>query len=710
VYRGDLASAAADLARSEELCLELGHRLRLAIVRQNLGFVAAQRGDVPQALEYYDQAQDLYAAHGSVPAVLHRDRCEALLSVCLAGEARREAERAVEGLSKGTMRVDLAEARLMLAEAALAERDVESAARAARLALREFRGQRRTTWAALARYVLLKADWLGRAPSRRLLATAVRTADALDAAGWAIPAFDARLIAARTAVRLGERAEAERLLARTRQARARAPAEVRARAWHAEALSRHLAGDARGVERALRAGLRVVDEHRALIGARELRTHVSGHAVELAALGLRGALARGDARRVLVWAERTRAGSLLVRPARPPDDVALAVDLDRLRQVATEHERATLGGRETHASAQLQRQLEDSIRNRARRAPGSGTRSAAGAPPVRALAQALDDRALVEYVQLDGELHAIALARGRATLRALGPLAAVERELENLRFALNRLAQGRGSPASREAARASAHGSAAALDRLLLAPVLAAVGERELVVVPTGTLHALPWALLPTCRGRPLVVVPSARLWYEAARAQADDERDGAVVFVAGPGLAHAEPETRELARSYASSRLLTGSSARVERVRALLDGAGLAHLAAHGRFRADNPLFSSLLLADGPLTVYDLEMLTSTPRLMILSACDSGLSAVRPGDELMGLAAAFLTLGTRSIVASVLAAPDHDTRLLMLALHARLRAGDPPRVALASAQERIAAGGDTGLAAAVGFVCLGVG
>jgi len=44
-------------------------------------------------------------------------------------------------------------------------------------------------------------------------------------------------------------------------------------------------------------------------------------------------------------------------------------------------------------------------------------------------------------------------------------------------------------------------------------------------------------------------------------------------------------------------------------------------------------------------------ETLDSTPRLLILSACDSGLSAVRPGDELMGLAAAFLTLGTRSLV-----------------------------------------------------------
>lgn len=53
-----------------------------------------------------------------------------------------------------------------------------------------------------------------------------------------------------------------------------------------------------------------------------------------------------------------------------------------------------------------------------------------------------------------------------------------------------------------------------------------------------------------------------------------------------------------------------------------------------HALFRADNPLFSALQLADGPLTVYDLERLRAAPRDMILSACDDGVSAVRPGDE----------------------------------------------------------------------------
>jgi tetratricopeptide (TPR) repeat protein len=705
-YRGELVAAAADLVRSERLCIELGQDVGVAVARQNLGFVAAQQGDIPRALRYYDEAAELYQAVDALPAVLYRDRCEALLSVCLADEARQAAEQAVALLAHGRMRVDLAEARLMLAEAALAEGDVEAAADAAAQALRQFRHQRRASWAALARYVLLKANRARREPSRRLLGTALRTADALAAAGWTIAAVDARLIGARVALELGERAGAEELLAATRRARSRGPAELRARAWHAEALSRLIAGDAPGTERALRAGLRVVDDHRALIGARELRTHVSGHAVELAALGLRTALESGNALRVLAWAERSRAGSLLLRPARPPDDSQLAGDLARLRRIAGEHEQATLAGADAARLGRLERELEEAIRDRSRRTAGTGIRASAGLPPVRELRDALGAGALVEFVQLDRELHVATLVAGRAELRRLGPSSTVERDLEALRFALRRLAHGRGSEGSRAAALASALDCAERLDRLLLAPLLPSLGDRELVVVPTGLLHALPWSLLPSCRGRPLVAAPSARLWYETAVRAGDG--GGSRVLVAGPGLPHAAAEVEALAASYERASVLTGARAGADRVKALLDGAALAHIAAHGRFRADNPLFSSLLLADGPLTVHDLETLTTTPRLVILSACDSGLSAVHPGDELMGLAAAFLTLGTHSLIASVMPVPDGETRQLMLAVHRGLRAGSPPRVALAEAQERVAATGERGLAAAAGFLCLG--
>jgi CHAT domain-containing protein len=120
---------------------------------------------------------------------------------------------------------------------------------------------------------------------------------------------------------------------------------------------------------------------------------------------------------------------------------------------------------------------------------------------------------------------------------------------------------------------------------------------------------------------------------------------------VAGPGLEGAEREVVELASQYRSATVLTGAAATAEAVRSALDGAALVHVAAHGRFRADNPLFSSLTLADGPLTVYDLETVRRAPHTLVLSACESGLSDVRPGDELMGLAAALFSLNSRTLL-----------------------------------------------------------
>src|SRR5919199_284596 len=89
-------------------------------------------------------------------------------------------------------------------------------------------------------------------------------------------------------------------------------------------------------------------------------------------------------------------------------------------------------------------------------------------------------------------------------------------------------------------------------------------------------------------------------------------------------------------------------SSASPSNVAHAMDGARLVHVACHGTFRSDNPLFSSLTLADGPLTVYDIEALARAPRRLVLSACESGLSSVRPGDELMGLTASLAAIGSR--------------------------------------------------------------
>jgi CHAT domain-containing protein len=91
-----------------------------------------------------------------------------------------------------------------------------------------------------------------------------------------------------------------------------------------------------------------------------------------------------------------------------------------------------------------------------------------------------------------------------------------------------------------------------------------------------------------------------------------------------------------------------------------------------------------------------------------VLAACDVGRSAVQAGDELIGLSATFLALGTSQVVASVVAVPDAETVPLMVAFHRRLAAGTPTVSALASAQAELGYGDPQAMAAAAGFVSIG--
>jgi CHAT domain-containing protein len=389
-----------------------------------------------------------------------------------------------------------------------------------------------------------------------------------------------------------------------------------------------------------------------------------------------------------------------MRPGGPPAEEALADDLAALRAVTFEREQALAAGRGTPALARRQAVLERSIRDRWRRAAGGG---AAAARMVRpgALAQRLDGRILVEFVAVDGRLQAIVVSARRTTMHGLGTVDAVAAELRSLRFALRRIAAGR-APDGSSAGTALAH-SAGALGDMLLEPLRREIKDSPLVIVPTGVLHGVPWSLLPGCAQRPVSVAPSAQMWLRAAAAPPlSMER---TVLIAGPGLPGADSEVTSLAAAYPDARCLVGLQAGVAEALAALDGADCVHLAAHGHFRDDNPQFSALTLADGPLTVFDLERLRRPPRLVVLSACDSGVSAVHAGDEMMGFAAALLALGSTALIATVVPVLDTSAAPLMVALHAGLRAGKGPAAALAAAQSAAAS-----TVEAAAFVCYGAG
>jgi CHAT domain-containing protein len=114
---------------------------------------------------------------------------------------------------------------------------------------------------------------------------------------------------------------------------------------------------------------------------------------------------------------------------------------------------------------------------------------------------------------------------------------------------------------------------------------------------------------------------------------------------------------------------------------------ADVLHLACHGQFRPDNPLFSSLRLADGWLTVRDAYGLDLNCQLAVLSACETGMSKIAPGDELIGLARGFFSAGAPTLLVSLWTVDDESTAKLMASFYARLRDGENPAAALRHAQ-----------------------
>ena len=318
--------------------------------------------------------------------------------------------------------------------------------------------------------------------------------------------------------------------------------------------------------------------------------------------------------------------------------------------------------------------------------------------------EALDARTLVEIGEVNGRSIAIVIGKGTARRRWLGATEPVAAAVSHLRTALRRIVNPAASEASLAAAAEVVEESRRVLDETLVAPLR--LGEGEVVIVPPPALQSVPWGTLPGLAGRPVTVSPSARIWIDRQR----NRVPGRVLLASGPRLPAAAAETRALQSIHPDAVRLTSREATADAVLDGIDGAELAHVVCHGVFRADNPLFSSLELSGGGLFVYDLERLRRPPCTMVLSACDVGLPAARPGDEVLGVVAALLGAGTSSVVASAGLVPDAAlTRRVMVALHRRLACGERPAPALAEALRGLDPDDPAALLASC-FVCFGAG
>jgi tetratricopeptide (TPR) repeat protein len=659
--------AGTDFARAEGLFAANGQELEYAKARHNRGLLALNRGQLPEALTYLDEALARYEALGDSDPELPIDRCATLLAAGLAAEAAREADAALSRLPPGGgIAYKRTELLFAAATAALAAGQPAEAGERAQQARRLFRAQRRDVWEARADLLLVQSRYASGDRSGRLFRHAERVAARLDEIG-AGEAMHAHLLAGRIALGRGDAPEADQHLEHAARQRRRGPPLRRSVAWLARALQADARGDARATRLACGCGLNALEEHQITLGATELRAHGTAHGAELATLAQRDALRRGDVRRLLSVSERWRATALASRGSHGGPDRELAAELAALRSVTRLLEAGEMAASRRSALERERRRLEAAVQARTRRSPGRGAAEPGGFD-LDALRAELGGATMIELVDVDDVLHAITVRGRRVRVHTVGGVPA--REVEMNRFLLRRLAHGRVQPGDEQVLAAGG----ASLEAAVLGPAAADLGDGPVVVVPPGRLGAVPWTLMPSLSGREVAVAPSASTWLRARRKTPPARHR--VALVAGPGLATGGAEISELRSGYPDAVVLDRGGATAEHVLRALDGAWLAHIAAHGTFRAENPLFSSLRLDDGPLTVHDFERLRQAPHWLVLSSCDSGVAAAVGADELLGLVSSLIPLGAAGIVASVVPVNDVTAVPVMLALHDALRGG----------------------------------
>lgn len=225
-------------------------------------------------------------------------------------------------------------------------------------------------------------------------------------------------------------------------------------------------------------------------------------------------------------------------------------------------------------------------------------------------------------------------------------------------------------------------------------------------IVPHGPLHLVPFHALetnagPLIRRNPVVYAPSASVLASITARNRGAEKQGAIVVGDTRGdLPYAGLEARMVSRLLAVEAVPGRQATRRRLMEAIVAARDLRvlHLACHGTFDVDEPLASGILTASGDdgnqanvLSARDLLDIEMTADLVTLSACDSGISERRPGDELVGLTRALLVAGARSVLASLWKVDDLSTSVLMRAFYEGwLRDGLPKAQALRSAQCRV--------------------
>lgn len=716
-----LATALTWLFRFDEAELGFGRaRMRAethglpvlaALARGGLGLLALHRGDHPLALRELEAGARGLAAGGAPrqqQVEAERELADAYLGLNLLAEAAALYERVIAGAAELDAPLEQAWAEAHLARALAGRAPDARIGELLEAARARFAAQDNAVGAAVVDLQQAgRARAAGDAGAAASLAT--QAAGALRAAGLVGWALDAERRAAEAVLDTEPAAVLPRLEALRAAADAAAlPAQAAAcRVALGRALERLGRWDEAAAQ--VEAAVALHDAQRDALPGDELRTRYGADKQAAGEALVRLALKRGGDRAaaVLRWTERARARALHVGLGRgdaPADEAALQPLRTRLQWLDHQARLALAEGDARLADWERQAaEAEAELLERRRR-----LRIAAGGPAPAAAPEGVDPgelaaalprgAALVSWFLLDARWLACVVTRdglqlveGDATGLA-AEIAQARFQIDALRFGDARLAPQMPQLVERARRRLQA------LHRRLMAPLAPLLaGCDRLVLLPHGGLNGLPFAALHDGREHlidrhDLGCAPSAAVWLAMTR-RAPRPVARALVTGHGDGLPQVAAEVAAVAAALGpGATVLADAAATRAAVAAAAGTADLIHLACHGRFRADNPRFSSLTLADGDWTLFDIEGLRLDAGLVCLSACETAQGELVPGDELLGLTRGFLLAGAASVISTLWTVGDDSCARLMGEAYAQLAAGATPTSALCAAQRRLAA------------------
>jgi len=707
------------LARAESADLEI----TLAEIETNQGCLAFFQGHYDRALDYLERSRRRYAALGMAhqSAIADQELADAYLELNLVPEAAAIYERVIPIFSAMGMQPEYARALAYHARAQMAVGQFDKARSLLAKARASYESADNAVGKAMVTLIEAQAYYAER--DYAAAAAAAREAEApfAEVHAWG-RLLSARWLQGEAARAQGKFHEAENMLKEVlRDAKKWTVLPVIQRCHTSLGLIGEASGDRLGAKRAFIDAIASIEEMRAPLPAEEFRTAFMANKLIPYTEMVRLCLAEGNPSRVaeaLGYIERARSRALMdilsgAVPASPKPqdgfDAGLFARLEMLREELNWfYSQINLPESDIYSrGAEMMTEIYNEVRER-EAAISEITlqlrqRNAAismGSEPfeISSLKEDLGaETALVEYFTLDRELLAfIVTDSGIEVVRLQAPTEDLESALRQFHFQLGALRHGAKSLSLHGylpelTARARHH--LARLYDLLMRPIEDHLGTRRLVVVPHRVLHYVPFHALYDgssylIEHREVCCVPSAAILHHCLAAPRYPLEQITLLGISDQRNPRARDEVLALAQLFPETITLLDEHASRASLSEHATASHVLHLASHGNFRLDNPLFSALQLADGWLTVRDVYQLNLTCcNLVTLSACETGVNAFAPGDEWIGLARGFFLAGSPSLLVSQWIVDDEATAGLMIYFYTRLRAGANPAAALRYAQ-----------------------